>query len=164
VRTERDPGYDRRLLMLAAAAGMSSIVALPLSANPTTAGLAVPLVFSLPLTLAVVGRMRGLPWMTWTAFVLLVLLGSVLILRIEPLAFLGVGALLLGPLVAVVAVGMPLRETDMVAAAGFLIGGTIAVVVGFATVDLAGSPGLVLGMALVGVTIVVFRLGRREGA
>jgi hypothetical protein len=70
--------------------------------------------------------------------------------------------LLAGPVVSVVAIGMPLREADLVAGAAFLGGGTIAVIAGFATASVAGATSLVLGVGLVSLAAVAYRIGRRE--
>ncbi len=158
-----EPGYDRRLLLLASATGMAAIVALPLTRTGLL-GAAPVLVFALPVMLAFIGRMRGTPWLTGLALVLLVLLAAALLLPVGPLGLLLPATILAGPPVAVIAVGMPLRDVDISAAAWFLLTGLAAVIGGFAAADVRGSPMMVVGVALIGVTAVAFRLGRRPPA
>jgi hypothetical protein len=151
--------YDRRLLLLASLAGMGAVIVLPLSAVAPAA--VVPLVFSLPLLLGVIARMRALPWLLNVASVLLVLtalgVAPVLgVLNVVPAA-----VILVGPIVAVVVVGAPLREVDVVAAGGFLLSGTIAVIGGFAAGALPGAAWLVVGVALIGLVVVGVRLDPR---
>lgn len=154
-----DP-YDRRLLLLASLAGMGAVVVLPLSAVAPAA--VVPLVFSLPLLLAVVARMRAMPWLLNVAFVLLALTA----LGVAPVAgvlnVVPAAVILIGPIVAVVVVGAPLREVDVIAAAGFLLSGTVAVIGGFAAGGLPGAGWLVAGVSLVGLAVVGARLGARR--
>lgn len=151
--------YGRRLLLAATVAGMAAIVALPLSLMaPRSVAVSI---FATPLVLALVARLRGLPWLLNVAFVLLALVGAALFLQFEPLSILAVIVLFAGPLVGVVAVGLPLREVDIVAAGAFLLTGTVAVVAGFATVEVAGSALLVVGIATLGVIVVAARLLRR---
>lgn len=155
-----EPGYDRRLLLLASIAGMAAIVALPLTRTGLL-GVAPVLVFALPVMLAFVGRMRGTPWLTALAFVLLVVLAATLLLPLGPLGLLLPATILAGPPVAVIAVGIPLREVDISAAAWFLLTGLAAVIGGFAAAEVRGSTLMVVGIALIGVTAVAFRIGRR---
>jgi len=165
VEQPRPTDHERRLLLPASLFGMAAILALPLSATP--AGWTAPvLVFATPITLVLVGmlhRHRGV-----------VLTGGALALALLVLALTAVSGadagvfgnlaplvLLVGPVVAVIAVGRPLREVDLVAAAGFLISATIAVIAGFAAAQTPGAAGLVLGVGLLGFTIVAARIGRR---
>jgi hypothetical protein len=69
--------------------------------------------------------------------------------------------LLAGPAVAAVAIGLPLRETDLLAGAAFLGGGTIVVVAGFLAAATAGATSLVLGVGLVSFATVAYRIGRQ---
>jgi len=154
--------HDLRLLLLASLAGMGAVIVLPLSAVTPVA--VVPLVFSLPLLLAVVARMRAMPWLLNTALVLLVLtalgVAPVLgVLNVVPAA-----VILIGPIVAVVVVGAPLREVDVPAAAGFLLSGTIAVIGGFAAGGVPGAGWLVGGVAVAGLAVVGARLHARNRA
>jgi hypothetical protein len=139
---------------------MGAVIVLPLSAVAPAA--VVPLVFSLPLLLAVVARMRAMPWLLNAAFLLLVLtalgVAPVLgVLNVVPAA-----VILVGPIVAVVVVGAPLREVDVIAAAGFLLSGTVAVIGGFAAGGIPGAGWLVAGVALVGLAVVSARLNARS--
>lgn len=137
---------------------MAAIVALPMSlAAPRSVAV---LVFATPLLLAMIARMRDLPWLLGVAFLLLVLLGMAMFVPLLPLSILAAIVLFAGPAVAVIAVGVPLRTIDVVAAAAFLASATIAVIAGFATVNLAGSALLILGIGLIGLTIVLVRLSR----
>jgi hypothetical protein len=151
--------HDPRLLLLASLAGMGAVIVLPLSAVAPVAVL--PLVFSLPLLLAVVARMRGLNWLRNTAIVLLILVGLALVPGYDVLNVVPAAVVLIGPIVAVVLVGAPLRDVDVAAAAGFLISGTIAVIAGFATRGVPGSAWLVVGVAALGLVVVGVRLDPR---
>jgi len=159
VNGQGDVTRDRRLLLLASLAGMGAVITLPLSAVAPAA--VVPLVFSLPLLLVVVARMHELTWLYATALVLLVLL----VLGVAPgpdvLNVVPAAVVLIGPIVAVVVVGAPLREVDVPAAGGFLISATIAVIAGFASRGLAGAAWLIVGVAALGLALVGFRLTRR---
>lgn len=154
------PLLDRRTLILASVAGMGTIVALPMSAvAPATLGV---LVFSLPLLLAVLARGTGRNGLMIAAFVLLLVLAA----AVFPTGIPGVDVIatvtvLVGPIIAVVLVGAPLRQHDVPAAAGFLGAGTIAIIGGFAASGTQGAAGLVVGLALIGIVIVIARLGRR---
>jgi hypothetical protein len=152
--------HDPRLLLLASLAGMGAVIVLPLSAvAPITV---VPLVFSLPLLLVVVARMHGLNWLRNTAIVLLILVGLALVPGYEVLNIVPAAVVLIGPIVAVIVVGAPLRDVDVAAAAGFLISGTIAVIAGFATRGVPGSVWLVVGVAALGLVVVGVRLDPRS--
>lgn len=155
-----EPSLDRRLLLLSAAAGMGAIVALPLSI--TVAWSTIVLIFSVPLVLALVGKLRARPPLIVAGIVVLAVVGAVLLLPIEFLGYLALVVLLAGPVVAIVLVGPPLREVDQVAAAAFLMGGTIAVITGFTTsgVSATGSAVAVVGVAVVSLAIVASRLAR----
>ena len=164
------PGHaeDRRLLLVASVFGLAAVVALPLTA---AAGPAVAAVLSLatPVVLLLSGILRGQRWLLLAGGVLLVLLVGILGadlagVSVGPIAVLVVAVVLAGPVVAVVAVGLPLREADMVAGGAFLISATIAVISGFAAAGAAGATSLIVGVALVGFTIVALRLGRRTPA
>ncbi len=161
----RPTDHERRLLLPASLFGMAAILALPLSATPI--GRIVPvLVFATPITLVLVGmlhRHRAVV-LTGTALALaLLVLALAVASGVDPgvLGNLAPLVLLVGPVVAVIAVGRPLREVDVVAAAGFLISATIAVIAGFAAAQTPGAAGLVLGVGLLGFTIVAARIGRR---
>lgn len=160
---ERPPdGPPSGLLLAATVVGMAAIIALPLSAT-AGAWLAPLLVFATPIVLVLAGRMRAQPGLAVAGAVLAVLL---LVLAILARADVDVGAvanlapfvLLVGPVVAVIAVGLPLRDRDVVAAAGFLLSGTIAVIAGFAAAGTPGAALLVVGVGLVGCAIVAARL------
>lgn len=152
--------YDRGALLLASVAAMAAIVTLPLSASaPSVAGITM---FGIPLVAAVVGRARTWPGMYALAGVMLVVL---LVARLTTLTVAGNLALMVvlaGPVLAVVLVGPPLRLVDVGAAAGLLLGGTIAVIAGFATAGLSatGSAITVGVTALVSLGIVAARLPR----
>ena len=164
----RPTDQQRRLLLPAALFGMTAIVALPLSATP--AGRTAPLlVFATPITLVLIGMLRRQRALIATgAGVALVLLALAVLrsagLEVGVLGNLAPLVLLVGPVVAVIAVGLPLRELDLVAAGGFLISGTIAVIAGFAAAQTSGAAGLIVGVGLIGFTIVVARLGQRAPA
>lgn len=160
---DSEPAYDLRLLLLASIAGMACIVALPLTMTGTLL-VAPVLVFALPVMLAFVGRMRGATWLLAVAFVLFVLLAVSLFLPVGPLELLPPAAILIGPPAAVIAVGIPLRDVDISAAAWFLLTGLAAVVGGLAAADVRGSTLMVVGIGLIGVTAVAFRIGRRPAA
>lgn len=153
------PASDRALVLLAAVAGMGAIVALPLSVSAPGAAL---LVFSVPLLLAVMGRLRAQPMLVAGAVVVMILVSSVVLLRIEALGLLAVIVLFAGPILAVILVGTLLRELDQVAAAAFLLGGTIAVVAGFTItgLDPRGATVVVLLVATVSLGITAARVTR----
>ncbi|TVR24825.1 MAG: hypothetical protein EA387_05150 [Nitriliruptor sp.] len=161
----RATDHERRLLLPASLFGMAAILALPLSATP--AGRIVPaLVFATPITLVLVGmlhRHRGVVVTGAALAVALLVLALAVASGVDPgvLGNLAPLVLLVGPVVAVIAVGRPLREVDVVAAAGFLISATIAVIAGFAAAQTPGAAGLVLGVGLLGFAIVAARIGRR---
>lgn len=161
----RPTDHDRRLLLPASLFGMAAILALPLSATPAGWIVSV-LVFATPITLVLVGLLYHHRGVVLTGAALAVaLLGLALAVAsdVDPgvLGNLAPLVLLVGPVVAVIAVGRPLREVDLVAAAGFLISATIAVIAGFAAAQTPGGVGLVLGVGLLGFTIVAARLARR---
>ncbi len=141
---------------------MAAIVALPLSATP--GAWVVPLlVFATPVVLVLAGRMRAQPGLVAAGAVLAVLLLGIALLtrsgiEVGVIANLAPFVLLVGPVVAVIAVGLPLRERDLVAAAGFLLSGTIAVIAGFAVAGTPGAAALVVGVGLLGCAIVAVRL------
>lgn len=138
---------------------MAAIVALPLWAvEPDSRRI---LVFALPLTLALVARMRALSWLRNVSIVLTVLIGLAAVPGLETLGFVAAMVLLTGPVVAVAVVGAPLRDVDLPAAGGFLLSGTIAVIAGFASGGVPGSGWLIVGVALAGLAVVAFRLRRR---
>ena len=152
--------FDRGTLLLASVAGMGAIVTLPLSAvAPRVATITV---FSLPLLLAVLGRAAGRTPLVVAALALLAVLG-VAVFRPDAGVFdvIGAGVVLIGPIVAVVLVGAALRQVDVPAAGGFLGAATIAIIGGFAARGVAGATGLILGVALIGLTVVLYRLTRR---
>ncbi len=155
-----DAEPDRRTLLLAAIAGMAAIVALPLSV--TAAWLVAPLIFSVPLLLALSGKLRAQPMLIGIAAGLLVLLGATFLLNVEVLGLAAVVVLLAGPILAVLLVGPPLRDLDQIAAGAFLLGGTIAVVAGFTTAGISrqGSAIVVGVVAVVSLTVVSSRLAR----
>jgi hypothetical protein len=159
---------DRRLLLAGALFGMLAIIALPLT---QTAGpeVAVPLVFATPIVLVLAGAMRrSRPLLMIGAGVAVVLLGLLALsatgTSVGPVGVLAPLVLLAGPVVAVVAVGLPLRETDLIAGAAFLGGGTIAVIAGFLAAATAGATSLVLGVGLVSFAAVAYRIGRQPAA
>lgn len=156
------PTMDRRLVMLAAVAGMGAITALPLSVSAP--GLSVLLVFSVPLLLGVVGRLRSQPILVGSAIVVLVMVSAAIVLQIDALAALAVIVLFAGPVLAVILVGVLLRELDQFAAVAFLVGGTIAVVAGFMITGLSrtGAAVVVVLVALVALGLTALRLGRVE--
>jgi hypothetical protein len=155
-------GPSERLLLLATGVGMAAIIALPLSA--TAGARFVPLlVFATPILLVLSGRMRAQPGLVASGAVLAVVLLAIALLAwwgmdVGAVAGLGPLVLLIGPVVAVLAVGLPLRDRDLGAAAGFLLSGTIAVIAGFAVASTPGSAMLVVGVGLVGCAIVAVRL------
>ncbi|MFO7961522.1 MAG: hypothetical protein R6U94_11305 [Nitriliruptoraceae bacterium] len=155
-------GPPARLLLPATVFGMAAIVALPLSATP--GAWVVPLlVFATPVVLVLAGRMRAQPGLVAAGAVLAVLLLGIALLtrsgiEVGVIANLAPFVLLVGPVVAVIAVGLPLRERDLVAAAGFLLSGTIAVIAGFAVAGTPGAAALVVGVGLLGCAIVAVRL------
>lgn len=155
-------GPPVHLLLPATVFGMAAIIALPLSA--TAAARLVPLlVFATPIVLVLAGRMRARPGLVASGAVLAVLLLAIALLarsgvELGAVANLAPFVLLVGPVVAVIAVGLPLRERDLGAAAGFLLSGTIAVIAGFAVAGTPGAATLVVGVGLVGCAIVAVRL------
>ena len=170
---QEDLARVRHHLVLASATGMASIAALPLTAS-LGPGIAALMVFALPLTLALVGRLRGAPRMIGVALVLLVVLAGAVGTGLLA-ATTGVGGsaadlagiivfvvTVAAPIIAIVVVGVPLRAVDTVAAGGYLGAGTIAVIAGMGTAGTAGSVPLVLGLSLVGVTVVAYRLARTD--
>lgn len=154
---EGSAAVEPRLLVLAAVAGMVSIVALPLTLVAPASAL---LVFAVPFTLAIAGRIRGRPGLVNAAFVLVALVSGVILLRIGPLGFIPAIVLFAGPVVAAIAVGPLLREVDTVAAAAFLLGGSIAVIAGFASAAVGRTPAAIaVGVASVtALAVVVVRL------
>ena len=161
----------RRQLVLASATGMASIAALPLTAS-LGPGVAAFMAFALPLTLALIGRMRDAPRMIGVALLLLLVLAGAVGAGVLA-ATTGVGGsvadlagiivfvvTVAAPIIAIVVVGVPLRAVDTVAAGGFLGVGTIVVIAGLGAAGTAGSVPLVLGLSLVGITVVAYRLGR----
>lgn len=157
---------QRRLLLSMAALGLAAIIALPLSVTEARR-LAPILVFATPVLLVLHGRLQDRPWEVRVgAGLLLALLVLVLLppMGVDPgpVAILAPAVLLAGPVVAVVTVGLPLREVDLAAGGAFLISATIAVISGFAAAGTTGASGLILGVALVGFTAVAFRLGKVE--
>ncbi len=164
--TEREP--DPRLLLAGALFGMLAIVALPLT-QTAGAAVAIPLVFATPIVLVLAGAMRRSPTLLWIgAGLAVVLLGLLALTRagvgVGPVGTLAPLVLLAGPAVAVIAIGLPLRQADLVAGAAFLGGGTIAVIAGFAAAAVAGATSLVLGVGLVSFATVAYRIGRRPPA
>lgn|GEM_PF-2217152 len=160
---ERSPdGPPTGLLLAATVFGMAAIIALPLSA--TAGAWSAPLlVFATPIVLLLAGRMRAQRGLVIAGAVLAVLLLVIAILTrvgvdVGAVANLAPFVLLVGPVVAVIAVGLPLRDRDLVAAAGFLLSGTIAVIAGFAAAGTPGAALLVLAVGLVGCAIVAVRL------
>jgi hypothetical protein len=156
---------DRRLLLAGALFGMLAIVALPLT-QTAGAQVAVPLVFATPIVLVLSGAMRrSRPLLGVGAAIALVLLGLLALTAtgtsVGPVGVIAPLVLLAGPAVAAVAIGLPLRETDLVAGAAFLGGGTIAVIAGFAAASVAGATSLVLGVGLVSFATVTYRIGRQ---
>lgn len=148
-----------RLLLLTAVAGMAAVVALPLAVSAPRLG--IPLALALPLLVALVARRRASPTALAAAFVLLILIGLGIVFPVAGLAHVVVAAIPVGAVVAVVVVGAELRGVDTVAAAGFLLAAAIAVIAGLGTARTAGSAALTLGVGLVGLTVVTYRLGRR---
>lgn len=164
----RPTDHERRLLLPASLFGMAAILALPLSATPA-GGIVPVLVFATPITLVLVGMLhhhRGVIIAGAVLALVLLVLAMAAVSGVETglLANLAPLVLLVGPVIAVIAVGRPLREVDVVAAAGFLISATIAVIAGFAAAQTPGAAGLVLGVGLLGFTIVAARIGRRDPA
>lgn len=158
---------DRRLLLAGALFGMLAIVALPLT-QTAGAAVAVPLVFATPIVLVLAGSMRRSPALLWSGAGLAVVLLGLLAatwsgVGVGPVGSLAPLVLLAGPAVAVVAIGLPLRQADLIAGAAFLGGGTIAVIAGFASASVAGATALVLGVGLVSLAAVAYRIGRHEG-
>lgn len=155
-------GPPARLLLPATVFGMTAIIALPLSA--TAGAWLVPLlVFATPIVLVLAGRMRAQPGLVAAGAVLALLLIAIALLprvgvEVGAIANLAPFVLLVGPVVAVIAVGLPLRDRDLIAAAGFLLSGTIAVIAGFAAAGTPGAAALVVGVGLVGCAIVAVRL------
>lgn len=152
---------SRRLLLVSAVFGMAAIVALPLTA--TAGGLARLLVFATPIVVALNGLLRQRRVLVQVGvgvtLALLVLLALAFAgVDAGPFGLLAPAVLLVGPVVAVAAVGLPLREVDVGAAAGFLLAGTIAVIAGFAAAATPGATTLILGVAAVGLTVVAYRL------
>ena len=161
----RPTDHERRLLLPASLFGMAAILALPLSATPA-GWLAPVLVFATPITLVLVGMLHRHRGVVVTGAALAVALLALAVATVSGTDAGVVGnlaplVLLIGPVVAVIAVGRPLREIDVVAAAGFLISATIAVIAGFAAAQIPGAAGLVLGVGLLGFAIVAARIGRR---
>lgn len=155
-------GPPTRLLLPAAVFGMAAIIALPLSAT-AGARLAPLLVFATPIVLILAGRMRAQPGLVASGAVLALLLVAIALLtrlgiELGVVANLAPFVLLIGPIVAVIAVGLPLRDRDLIAAAGFLLSGTIAVIAGFAVAGTPGAATLVVGVGLFGCAIVAVRL------
>lgn len=156
---------DRRLLLAGALFGMLAIIALPLT-QTAGAEVAVPLVFATPVVLVLSGAMRGSrPLLGIGAAIAIVLLALLALTAsgasVGPVGVIAPLVLLAGPAVAAVAIGMPLRQTDLIAGAAFLGGGTIAVIAGFAAAAVAGATSLVLGVGLVSFAAVAYRIGRR---
>lgn len=155
-------GPPARLLLPAAVFGMAAIIALPLSA--TEGAWLVPLlVFATPIVLVLAGRIRAQPGLVASGAALALLLLAIAVLgwsgvEVGVIANLAPFVLLVGPVVAVIAVGLPLRDRDLVAAAGFLLSGTIAVIAGFAVAGTPGAATLVIGVGIVGCAIVAVRL------
>jgi hypothetical protein len=155
-------GPSARLLLLASVVGMAAIIALPLSA--TAAARFVPLlVFATPILLVLSGRMRAQPGLVASGAVLAVVLLAIALAawwgtEVGAAANLGPAVLLIGPIVAVLVVGLPLRDRDLGAAAGFLLSGTIAVIAGFAVASTPGAAMLVVGVGLAGCAVVAVRL------
>ena len=159
--TETDAtASEHRLLLLAAAAGMGAIIALPLSVSAP--GPSVLLVFAVPLMLALVGRIRAQPNLVVTAVIVLLMVASAVFLQNDLLSLLAVVVLFAGPILAVILVGTLLRDQDQVAAGAFLLGGTIAVVAGFTITGISrqGASLIVALVALVSLGITAGRLSR----
>jgi hypothetical protein len=115
--------------------------------------------------LVLAGAMRRTPMLLWGGAGLALVLLALLVLTwsgigVGPVGGIAPLVLLAGPAVAVVAVGLPLRQTDLVAGAAFLGGGTIAVIAGFAAAAVDGATSLVLGVGLVSFAAVAYRTGR----
>jgi hypothetical protein len=157
VTETRDPVTEPRLLLLASIAGLAAIIALPLSVTLPGATL---LVFAVPLTLAAVARLQGRPWLINLATLLLVLIGAAMFVDLPLLRLIAAGTLLAGPIIAVVTVGSPLRDADPIAAAAFLLSGTIAVIGGFSAAGASrtGASAIAIGVALTGITVIGMRL------
>jgi hypothetical protein len=153
--------HDLRLLRSAALAGLVAIAALPLSVTLPGGRL---LVFATPLCLGIVGRMHARPWLLNVAVLLAVLVGAAVLVDLPFVRAVAVGTILAGPILAVVAVGRPLRETDHLAAAAFLLGGTIAVIAGFsvAAVGRVEASSVVIGVVLGAAVVIGARLRPAE--
>jgi len=168
VREPPPHGPSAPQLLAATVFGMAAIVALPLSA--TAGAWLVPLlVFATPIVLVLAGRMRAQPALVAAGGALAVALLAIALLtrsgiEVGVIANLAPLVLLVGPVVAVIAVGLPLRERDLIAAAGFLLSGTIAVIAGFSAAGTPGAAALVVGVGLVGCAIVAVRLRSRHVA
>jgi len=143
-----------------AVAGMAAVIALPLAVSAPRLGILLAL--ALPLLVALAARMRGSTSGLAAAFVLLSVIGLGLVFPVPGFAHVVVAAIPVGAVVAVVVVGTALRAADTIAAAGFLLAAAIAVIAGLGTARTAGSAALTLGVALVGLTVVAYRLGRRS--
>lgn len=151
-----DARHAPRLLLAAAIAGMAAIIALPMSA---LAPAALPvLVFATPALLFVAAAVYGRSWLRPVAVGLAVALVVTLVAGILPIV--PTAVVFLGPIAAVVLVGTPLREVDVVAAGSFLGAATVTVIGGFATRGMTGSVALVVLVAVAGLALVAARLGR----
>lgn len=157
-----DTASDGRLIMLSTVAGMGAIIALPLSVSAP--GVSVLLVFSVPLMLAVVGRLRSQPALVGSAVVVLLMVGAAVLLQVDALSLLAVVVLFAGPILAVILVGTLLRERDQVAAGAFLLGGTIAVVAGFTITGISrqGATVIVALVAFISLGLTASRLAKTE--
>lgn len=163
--TTRDAA-DHPSLLPVAIVGMLAIAALPASAalaqaDDTVGRVGVSLLaFATPATLVAAGRVQRRAWMMSLGVTLAVVLFPVVTLA----TFTGLALLsiFVGPVVAAITVGLPLRDADVGAAAGFLGGGTIAVIGGFAATPAgaAAATGVILVAAVTGLAVTGTRLRR----
>lgn len=152
--TERD---DRLLLLLAAVLGMASIIALPLSL--VIPGSVQLMVFATPLLLVAGARLHQQAWLFPAGIGIAVVLLAAILLDVQFLAVVAALILFAGPIAAVVIVGLPLRDRDLIAAGSFLLSATIAVIAGFAGGNaVTGAAVTIIGIAIVGLVLVASRV------
>lgn len=149
------------LQAMAILGGSGAVAALPLLSAIAT-GEAPPqlqlIVFSFPLALAAVGRLRGIRWWQITAAAF----AAVLVLSMMFAPSVAVLLIAAGAIGALVTVGRYLLDHDRIGAGVWLTTGSVAVIGGFTGLG-AGASGVAAGVAVVvvaGAAVALLRLRR----
>lgn len=156
------PPEELALQVLAVLGGSGAVAALPLLSAIAT-GAAPPqlqlIVFSFPLALAAVGRLRGIRWWQSTAAAFAI----ALVLAMMFAASLAVLLIAAGAVGALVTVGKYLLDHDRLGAGVWLTTGSVAVIGGFSGLG-ARASGVATGVAVVMIAGAVVALQRLRRA